>query len=387
MTFAPDIAEVAPASERTVLEIDLDAIAANWRDLAARAAPAECAGVVKADGYGLGLAEVAPALATAGCQTFFVATLDEAHRLRDVLPDKAIYVLDGLLPGTVNDCVFHNLRPVLSSFADVEEWTRECREAETSYPAAIHVDTGMTRLGLNRDDIQRLTATPDILSPFVPSLVMSHLACADTPEHPLNATQNAAFQAVRDAFPTSPLSLANSAATLSAPAMAYDLVRPGIALYGGLALAEPPNPMRPTVRYHGRILQTQTVAAGTSIGYGATFETQRMTRLATIATGYADGYLRTSVPADRATGPMVAFAGNLAPIVGRISMDLITVDVTDIDEQHACRGGWATLIGDQTSVDDVAEAAGTIGYEILTRISSRTHRIYHPAKADAAVMD
>lgn len=384
--------EAVPDSARAVLEIDLAAIAANWLDLQAKVAPARCAAVVKADGYGLGLTQVASALASEGCSTFFVATLDEGRHLRTTLSDVDIYVLDGLLPGAFSEFAGQGLRPVLSSLPEISEWAAFCRSQQTPYPAAIQLDTGLCRLGLSPEDVQWLVDEPADLRQITPTLVLSHLATADTPGDAMMKDQLARFRHALRLLPDVEASLANSAAVLGSAGLgeptagdaryAFDLARPGIALYGGRSVLGVANPMRPVIRYHARILQVRSVPAGTAIGYGAAYKTTRPSTIATVATGYADGYPRAAVSAITGLGPRADLAGQAAQVVGRVSMDLITVDVTEAPEK-AVRGGWVTLIDEQTTVDDLADAACTIGYEVLVRLGRRAHRIYRPAPVDS----
>jgi alanine racemase len=354
----------------------LAGIAANWRWLAAVARGAECAGVVKADAYGLGLEPVVKALWEAGCRTYFVATLSEGRRLKVALPAATAYVLDGLMPGTAPLYQSHGLRPVLGSLAEIEEWAAFVRSVGARLPAAVHIDTGMNRLGMTAGELEALAANPAPLEAFPVALVMSHLACADTPASPMNARQKAAFDALRAKLPAAPASLANSAGTLLGADYRYDLVRPGIALYGGRALEGRPNPAAKVVRVEARILQIRMAAAGETVGYGATCTLTRRSRIATLATGYADGFLRSiSGPIGRPPPPAYV-AGYPAPIVGRVSMDLVTIDVTDIPAALAQRGAWAELIGRHVQVDDLADSSGTIGYEVLTRLGPRFQRMY-----------
>ncbi len=365
----------APADARAVLEIDLDALLANWRQLQDVAGPAECAGVIKADAYGLGLEEIATELAGAGCETYFVASLEEGRRARSIAPGAKIYILDGLLPGAGDFYKGFNLQPVLSSMPEIEEWAAICRELGRRLPAAIHVDTGMHRLGISSGDLDKLTAN-GLAADFAPTLVMSHLACADEPGHAANAEQRAVFERARVRLSDVPASLANSGGTFLGTDYHYDLVRPGIALYGGRAFDGAPNPMRPVVTLSARILQVQDVNPGDTVGYGATHEVEKPSRIATIACGYADGFLR-ALGGHHSQPGAVGYIGEYSvPIVGRVSMDLITLDVSNVPENLAHRGGWVEVMGGRVTVDDLTDRAGTIGYELLSRLSRRVHRVY-----------
>ncbi|MGD9803703.1 MAG: alanine racemase [Hyphomicrobiaceae bacterium] len=366
-----------PPDARAVLTIDLAALRANWDALNKASGSAECAGVIKADAYGLGIDEIAGALAAEGCSTFFVATLSEARTVRLAHPAARIFVLDGLLPGAAPYYTGFDLCPCLSSIDEVREWAAWCDASGRRLRAALHIDTGMHRLGLPPGEVE-LLAGPEraLFDKFELALVMSHLACADVPGHPMNREQLRLFEQRRAKLPPAPASLANTGGVFLGPEYHFDLVRPGIALYGGRALEGHPNPMRWVVRLQARILQTRYVAAGESIGYGATFQAPRNSRVATLACGYADGFLRAlSSPTGR-PGPVGHIADQPVPVVGRVSMDLITVDVTDVPDKAACRGAWVEILGARTTIDDLTDRAGTIGYELLTRLGRRVHRIY-----------
>ena len=364
-----------------ILTIDLGAVAANYRFLADKVAPAECAGVVKADAYGLGVAQVAPALYAAGCRTFFVAMLAEGLALRTLVPDAVIYVLDGLHGADPADFIAASLRPVLVSRGEVDRWLATAG-AETDGRAGLHLDTGMARLGMPADELDALIAEGHQLMRLRPSLVMSHFACADTPDHPSNREQPHRFRAALARMALSPdvtCSLAASSGIFLDPEQAFDLVRPGAALYGIAPVANQPNPMRQVVRLQAKILQVRRVDAGSTVGYGATHRFARQARLATIGVGYADGFTRAL-----SNRGGVLIGDRRAPIVGRVSMDLVTIDVSDIPEEQAQPGSWVDLIGPYSPLDTVAAEAGTIGYEILTGLGRRYHRRYLDAGRAAA---
>jgi alanine racemase len=365
----------ADAEAGGLLTIDLKALAANYRDLAARAKPAECAAVVKADAYGIGLEPAAAALVAADCKTFFVALLDEALKLRTVAPDALIYVLNGLNPGTASAFRDIDARPVLGSMLEIDEWDTAARAAKEPLAAAIHIDTGMSRHGLSADEAGALAAKLKNLA-FKPSLVMSHLARADEAGQPMTAKQIADFKALAAKFPGIAASLANSAGLLAHPGARFDLVRPGISLYGGRALIEGDNPMQPVVRLDAKIIQVRKAKAGDSVGYGGEFKLARDSRLAVISVGYADGIPRASGASNQKRGIEAVIAGKRCPAVGRVSMDLIVIDVTDLPEGAVKRGDLATLLGEGISVDDLAAPSGTVGYEVLTRLGSRYRRTY-----------
>jgi len=355
-----------------ILTIDLAAIAANWGALGARAAPARCAAVIKADGYGCGIEQVASTLAQAGCETFFVANLAEARRARAVVSGATVYVLNGLLPGTAPAYAEANLRPVLGSVAEMEEWDGFCRSSGWHGAAALHFDTGMNRLGFPHEQAAQIagrTAKDQGIA-----LVMSHFACSEE-EHPLNAIQIERFRAVRAQFPGIFGSLSNSSGIFLGAAAHHDLVRPGVALYGANPTPGKPNPMQSVITLEARVVQLREVEQGATVGYSATWTARRPTRLAVVSVGYADGFLRAGSASDKKVGAEAIVAGQRCPIAGRVSMDLIAIDVTEVPAPPG-RGELVTLLGKDISVDDLAERAGTIGYEVLTSLGRRYRRIY-----------
>ena len=364
------------ASETAILTIDLDALIANYRRLRDLASPAECAAVVKADAYGLGMALAAPALSRAGCKTFFVATLGEARALRVLLPHAAIYVFAGLMPGTAELYRAHDLRPVLNSAEEIGEWASFCAMRGEKLACAVHIDSGMNRLGLSADEVDRMAHARDLWQAVTLSLVMSHLACADEPTHPKSEAQRKAFDRLRAKLPMALASLANSAGILLGRAYAYDLVRPGIALYGGKPARQSDHHFHPVVHLKGRILQVRKVAEGETVGYGATHTMKRPSRVAIVSVGYADGFFRSLSTKDGQEGLVVYIGSHAAPILGRVSMDLITIDVSLVPEELSRRGAWVELIGPNVSAQAMAHHAGTIDYEILTNLGRRALRRY-----------
>jgi alanine racemase len=366
-------------SARAVLTVDLGALRANWARLNQASGRAECAGVIKADAYGLGLEPIAKALTSEGCKTFFVATVDEGRAVREVQPGATIYVLDGLLPGAEAYYAGFDLRPVLASLAEARDWAAYCRARGRRMAAAIHIDTGLNRLGMPEREVIELAAATDLLAAFETTLVVSHLACADHPDDPMNERQRLRFEALRARLPPAPASLANSGGLFMGPRYHFDLVRPGIALYGGRAHEGKPNPMLPVVRLAAKVLQVREVNPGDSIGYGATFKVQRPGRIATLAVGYADGFLRALSVATGEAGPIGYIGDYPVPIVGRVSMDFITADVTGVPEERARRGAWVEVMGNRVTVDDLTDRAGTIGYELLSRLGQRVYRVYEGA--------
>ncbi|HUU26053.1 MAG TPA: alanine racemase [Methyloceanibacter sp.] len=369
----------AKTAETAILTIDLDALAANYRQLRDLAAPAECAAVVKADAYGLGMGHAAPALWRSGCQTFFVATLTEAADLRALLPEAVIYVFNGLLPGTADRFHTFALRPVLNSADEIKEWAGYCAGVGEKLPCAVHLDSGMNRLGLSPAELDTVAQALELWSALSLTLVMSHLACADDAAHAKNAAQLNLFDTLRARLPEAMTSLANSAGILLGPDFAYDLVRPGIALYGGHPQRRGKNPFHPVVHLKGRILQVREAAAGETVGYGATRTLTRPSRVAVVSAGYADGLFRALSTKDGENGLDVYLGPHAVPILGRISMDLITIDVTDVPdvpEALSRRGAWVELLGPNVSAHQLAAHAGTIDYEVLTSLGQRAARRY-----------
>jgi alanine racemase len=370
----PDFPQSAAETGGT-LTIDLAAIEANWRTLARQLPGVECAAVVKADAYGMGLEAVTAKLAHAGCRTFFVADVAEARRVRACAAAATIYVLDGYAVDLGEAIIAVNARPVINSMTELAEWDAFVAAQNWRGGAALHVDTGMRRLGISAEEAVALA--PRVLTEnHGIALVMSHLACAEVPDHPLNAAQIQLFRDVRALYSGVPASLANSSGIFLGDSAHFDLARPGAALYGVNPTPGRPNPMQNVVELSGRILQVRSVGPEETVGYGATWTAKRPTRIAVVALGYADGLLRAaSGPDGKAAGEAI-IAEQRCPIVGRISMDLVCIDMTDLPDGAVRRGDRATLIGGGITVDDLAAAAGTIGYEVLTRLGPRCHLVY-----------
>ncbi len=356
------------------LTIDLAALVENWRMIARQVAPAECAATIKADGYGCGAREVSQALWQTGCRTFFVALPMEGKQVREVLPDAIIYILDGLFHGQTEFYISHDLRPCLVSAEQVSEWADA---ADGKHKSAIHVDTGINRMGLDATQAEALSANPILMEHAGLCLLMSHLASADDETSALNKEQGNNFNRLRKLFPALPASLANSPGAFLGSGFSYDIVRPGLALYGGNPLTDRPNPMQPVVFLTAPILQVREVAEGQGVGYRATWRTDRPSRIAIAGVGYADGLHRAmSWPALRDGPAMVHIAGTPAPIVGLVSMDMITIDVTDLPVEMLSRGTKIELLGTNIGVDDWAAWAGTSSYEILTSLGRRYAKVY-----------
>jgi len=371
--------EAVPAAETGgTLTIDIAAIVANWQALSRQLLTVECAAVVKANAYGMGLKPVATALAQAGCKTFFVADLAEARTVRALAPDATIYVLHGFTLEAAESFIELNVRPVINSMTELAEWDTFVVTRGWQGGAALHVDTGMNRLGVSPEEAAALAPRVQTQNHGI-ALLLSHLACADVPGHPLTAKQLNLFRELRTLYSGIPASLANSSGIFLGDTAYFDLARPGAALYGINPTPGRPNPMKLVVELTGRILQIRSVARDQTIGYGATWTARRNSRIAVVAAGYADGLLRSASASDERPGGSAIIAGNRCPIVGRISMDLMTVDISDLLDRAVHRGGVATLIGGELSIDDVAAAAGTIGYEVLTRLGARCHVVYRSA--------
>ncbi|MCM5558217.1 alanine racemase [Pleomorphomonas sp. JP5] len=351
-----------------ILTIGVEAIVANWRSLAARVAPARSAAVVKADAYGLGATLLVGPLYEAGCRDFFVVTLSEAGAIRPLLPrDATIYVLNGLMPGTAA-AYGDGVLPVLNSLSQCRAWAEASRG---SRPSVIQVDTGMSRLGLDVAEQQALADEPGLLAATGGRLVMSHLACADEPDKPASGEQLAAFRAARARLPGLAGSLSASSGIFLGPDYHFDLTRPGAALYG-IETSPLATGIKPVVDLRVRVAQLREIETGTSVGYGYTFRASRTTRLATLATGYADGWWRRF-----SGGAAAAFHGDTRlPSVGRVSMDSFSVDISALPVGTLAEGDLLELIGPHQSADDLARAAGTIGYEVLTSLGRRYHRVY-----------
>lgn len=362
------------------LTIDLSALTSNWKKLRSLAKGAETSAVVKADAYGLGIERVVETLANAGCNTFFVATIQEGIKTRKINKAATIYVLNGFHAGMWDIYKKAKLMPILCSPENIEDFLAiEARNKK----AALHIDTGMNRLGLSAKELSDLIEDEEKVSELNPIMLMSHFACADDPEHRLNKKQLAAFAIASLKFPNAKRSLANSAGIFLGPNAHYDITRPGISLYGGEAVNHVENPMKPVVKLESRILQIRQAKKGESVGYGATAKLSRDSLIATCGTGYADGYHRS------ASGSGVAMrkqkgtygAGGMigkyhVPLVGRVSMDLCAFDVSDVPSSTLAKAHWVEMLNKQIQVDHIARSAGTIGYEILTSLGNRYERVY-----------
>lgn len=366
------------------LTIDLDAIAFNWRRLAQLYPSRQIGAVVKADAYGLGARMIAPALAGQGARIFFVAHLSEALDLKPVLPEEAsIYVLNGLAPGLERACADAGIVPVLNTAEQARAWCGLGAELVRPLPAALQMDTGMSRLGLSDDELDELLGWP-AFNRFVDiCLLMTHLACADTPDSATNADQLLHFEKSSSRIQSVPRSIANSAATLYMPGTAGDVLRPGLVLYGVEPGAGGAPGMRAAVRLDARIIQIRHIQKGTGVGYGLDYVADRNRRIATLSAGYADGWPRALSSRGAAW-----FEGHRLPVLGRISMDSCVVDLTDLPEGHVRPGDLVELIGPHQSVSDLAAEIGTTPHEILTGLGRRFARTYlssAPSRSEESV--
>jgi alanine racemase len=360
----------------SAITINLDAIIANWRHIDGLSAPTtKTAAMVKANGYGLGNGAVATSLVKAGCKIFFVANLSEAIELRTIFhqtghDDLPIMVLHGVQHGQEADFKAYKLVPVLNDLEQISRWRLFAGKTDTSLAALLHFDTGMTRLGLDADQADWLIRNRQALEGLELAYVMSHLVSGELVEDPVNAQQLANFNKLRSWFPNIPASLANSAGTLLGTGYHFAMTRPGIALYGVHPCNVLDSPLQPTFDWQARILQIRDAFAGDKVGYGGTHQLDRDSRIATLGVGYADGYCR-----QLGGIASVSISGRIVPVIGRVSMDSITVDVTGFD-QESLSTDTASLIHSGYRVEQMASDAGTIAYEIITNLGHRAERHY-----------
>lgn len=355
----------------TLLKIDLGQIVKNWRKLAAIiGGQAECSAVVKANAYGLGAAPIASALWEAGARTFFVATLVEGIELRKTMPKATIAVLNGLLPGCESDYNRYTLFPVLNHLEEISRWHKLASKENKTLNCYLHFDTGMNRLGIDKKEAALLIRS-NLLEGLSIKAYLSHFACADIGSHPMIEAQSRQFDLLRSQLPPAPASLCNSSGIFCGEKYHLQLVRPGGALYGINPTPSSSNPMESVISWQGKILQIKEIEEGESVGYGATFTAQKTGRIAIVAAGYADGLIRPL-----GNKSFVAIGGYHAPIIGRVSMDLISVDITAVPEQLAYQGGYVDLLNGSLTIDHIAKACGTIGYEVFTALGRRCYRYY-----------
>jgi alanine racemase len=355
----------------TLITIDLDALEANYRSCSRKLHPATCAAVVKADAYGLGVKKIAPVLRRAGCRQFFTATHREGAALRAILPDAEIYILEGVTERSLAVFCDQGLVPVLITPSHSALWAAKARELGHPLPAIIDIDTGMTRLGFGERELRQLLEHPEELEWLDTRYIMTHYACADEPGAEKTRDQLDRFNRLRQLLLPAPTCVGNSAGGLLGRAFSGDMARLGIALFGGNPYQNEMPGLKPVLRVQSQILQLREIGEGTTIGYGATYSAKNRMRIATVGTGYADGY-----PWSLGNRGIASIGGHRVPVVGRVSMDSIMLDVTAVPDELLRTGLMVDLIGPGISLEEVAELAGTINYEILTRLSQRARRKY-----------
>ncbi len=368
------------AHANATLTVDLGALASNYRFLVDRFSGRHVGAAVKADAYGIGIERAAQTLHAEGCQIFFVASLDEGVELREILAPSPgevpeIYVFEGV--EAAHSAVFsqHDLRPVLNHLGQIEAWAAQAARTSRPLAAALHIDTGMSRLGLPPQELEILMAEPERLSGIELKLVMTHLISADQPDDPRNELQRQKFADVRALFPDAEASLANGAGILLGPAYHADVARAGLALYGGNPIPAEPNQMSEVIQIKAKIAQVREIDSPQTVGYGATHRVTGPARIATVSVGYADGY-----PRSLGNHGFAVLDGKKVPVVGRVSMDLITLDVSEIAPDRAAVGCEVEILGGGVSPVELAAAAGTVDYELLTRLGRRYQRRYIDAR-------
>jgi alanine racemase len=355
-----------------VLTIDLAALRKNYKILSKKAGKAICSAAVKGDAYGLGLQPVVKALWAEGCRSFYVARPEEGKSLRSILPGATITVLDGLYEGHAGFYRKHELIPALTTLPQINDWSKNGKTSRCS----LHVDTGINRAGLQPGEWLSFTGNDTLLRKLNIRVLMSHLACGDDDKSPMNQQQLDRFTAIRNAVPHLAASFANSPGIFLGRPYHFDEVRPGVGLYGGNPTPYQKNPMKPVVTLAARILQVRNIQKSDTVGYSATWKAERPSRIAVIAAGYADGVARKLSSSQNKGPAQVHLGGQRCPIVGRVSMDMMTIDVTDVPAGKLAKATHAELFGKNISVDEAAAWAGTISYELLTHLGSRYARVY-----------
>ena len=368
-------------SDTAVLTIDLAALTQNYHAMQAAAKGAQTAAVVKANAYGLGLEPVVKTLHAAGCTNFFVALAQEGVELRALVPDATIYVLNGLPIGAAADFAEHKLRPCLTSPEQISEWQDYCQnQAKSALPACLFVDTGFHRLGLSQTQVADLADTPSAFDGWELCLIASHLACADAPDHPMNASQLEAFRFALSLLPKAPASLANSGGVRMGEAYHFDMVRTGTMVYGGSATGRVEDALAPVACLRAPLLQIRQLSAGDSIGYGATFTASREMTIGLVSLGYGDGLSRYFSGKSGAPSPAhLMLHGHPTPLVGRVSMDSLAIDMTDLPASlraEAKIGDMVEIFGPNNPIDRLAMQGQTISYELLTALGNRYKRVY-----------
>jgi len=354
---------------RVILSINLDAISTNYKILSKLIHPIESGAVIKANGYGLGAAEVAKTLAKVGCRSFFVAHLEEGIKLRKALWDHEICILNGLYSDSEQLYKDYQLLPVLGSLSEIKAWKGS--DKRQPHPCCVHVDTGMLRLGLPSDEIEEIVKDKSTIDGLNIKYIMSHLATADEPSNRKNEEQLSKFLEIREIFPMGRASLSASSGIFLGKRYHFDLARPGIAIYGANPTPGRDNPMKPVITLRAQIIQIRNAKQSETVGYGGSYQITKNSQIATVALGYADGFLRSL------SNKTFGYINNKkVPLVGKVSMDLATFDVTHIAKNTNLLDTWIEIIGPNHTIDEVAFEAGTISHEILTALGDRYHRIY-----------
>jgi alanine racemase len=369
MMLEPDFSEIERQGRLT---IDLGAVVHNWNYFRAQASQAVVASVVKANAYGLGIEAIVSALRQAGCTQFFVATVEEGLRVRAVAPNALIFVFEGLLAANIPHYISGKLVPIIGDLGHLQTW---CARTE-SEDFGLHLETGINRYGLNEAEIASAMEVMAARSRN-PCLLISHFACADMADHVMNLRQIDQFEKLTAAMPNIQRSLCNSAGVFLGPAAHHQQVRAGIGLYGGLSRDLSNDILKPVVRMEVKIMQIKHITKGEAVGYGASHHLKRDTKLAICGAGYADGIMRSISSFDDQEKPFYgALGGERVPLIGRVSMDAVAFDVTDIAPEQIGRTDWVELIGQCCPLEEFAQAANTISYEILTRLGNRFQRKY-----------
>ena len=356
-----------------VLSINLAALKENYKLLDRMSAAAcETACCVKASAYGLGAKRAVPALYDAGARSFFIATIEEGVELRNLLPAARLFILNGFSHKDGKKYIEHHLIPVLNDLSEIKAYQALAQQTEEKLPAIIHFDTGMSRLGLDREDTRALIAEKSFMSGLHILYVMTHFASAEEQDNPLNQKQKQTFDEIAAHFPDAQKCLSNSGGIFLGQGYHNDLTRAGIALYGGAPMDAKPNPMNPVVTLEAPILQNRSVKKGDGIGYNSTYTFDKDGHVAVLGFGYADGFLRSL-----SNSGNLYWNGKPLPIRGRVSMDLTICDITHLPEnERPQKGNMLEIIGENQPIDQIAKSAGTISYEILTALGNRYIRNY-----------
>jgi alanine racemase len=361
-----------------ILSINLKNLHKNYKIISSFASRSITSATVKSNGYGLGLDKVAKTLYSAGCRVFFVSHLSEAIILNDVIESKniIIYVLNGLPKNSIDEYVKGGFRPVIGSLDELHDWANYSGKKKLP-PIALNIETGFTRLGLYPNDLIKVASVIKGKKNINISLIMSHLACAEDKNSNMNAEQLNLFKKAAEVFPNIPRSICNSAGLFCGENYHLELVRPGISLYGGYEGMLKCVKLHPVVSLHAPIIQIKEVSRGVRIGYGATYKFNKKTLVGLVSIGYADGLIRSLSTNDgNKYGADLFINGIKTPIVGRISMDITAIDLTNVPIENCKRGELVEIIGQNQNIDQLSKNAGTISYELLSRLGFRFKRVY-----------